>query len=97
MRDSPRCSSDLRVVFIVRNPCQLSILNGGIWRGGTLLPLKQLSPFGLDVNFQCISKDNMYNSKFNEAFIRHCDILASTSERNCLAVPADHILYTHGF
>lgn len=92
MRDSPR-----RAVFIVRNPCQLSILHAGVWRGGTLLPLKQLSPFGLDLYFLCNSKDNVYNWKFNEAFIRHCGILASTSARNSLAVPADHILYTHGF
>lgn len=77
------------MVFIVK---ALSIIYSACWREGTLLPLKLLCPFGEDLYIQSNSTDNANNWEFNEAFMHHCVILASTSERYSVPVHVDHIL-----
>jgi len=57
-----------------------------------LLPSKLCCPFGKDLYIQSNSEDNVNYWEFNEAFIDHCGILASTSERNSVLVHVDHIL-----
>ncbi len=54
--------------------------------------MKLLCPFGKDLYIQSNSTDNENNWEFNEAFMHHCDILASTSERYSVPVRVDHIL-----
>lgn len=89
MRASLHRASGLRMVFIVR---ALSIIYSACWREGTLLPSKLRCPFGEDLYIQSNSEDNVNNWEFNEAFMDHCDILASTSERSSVPVHVDHIL-----
>lgn len=89
MRDSLQSASGLCMVFIVK---ALSIIYSAWWRDGALLPSKLLCPFGEDLYTQSNSKDNVNNWEFNEAFMHHCDILFSTSERNSVPVHVDHIL-----
>ncbi len=77
------------MVFIVK---ALPIIYSACWREGTLFPMKLLCPFGKDLYIQSNSTDNENNWEFNEAFMHHCDILASTSERYSVPVRVDHIL-----
>jgi len=57
-----------------------------------LLPSKLCCSFGKALYIQSNSEDNVNYWEFNEAFIDHCGILASTSERNSVLVHVDHIL-----